>query len=109
MGIVNVTPDSFSDGGPFAIHAPRPIGPWKWPPRGADLIDIGGESTRPYSTAVSAAEELDRVLPVLELLSGALSAMRSRSTRPRPPSLGQPSTWELKSSTTFRLSPPIRP
>lgn len=66
MGIVNVTPDSFSDGGQFvdaraAIdHARRLID------EGAAIIDIGGESTRPGSVPVSAAEEIDRVLPVIE-------------------------------------------
>jgi dihydropteroate synthase len=71
MGIVNVTPDSFSDGGLFldperAIeHGRRLVG------EGADLLDVGGESTRPGAGAVSAAEELDRVLPVLEGLRGA--------------------------------------
>lgn len=65
MGIVNVTPDSFSDGGKYlsvelAIeHALRLAA------EGADVLDIGGESTRPYSTPVSAEEELRRVLPVL--------------------------------------------
>lgn len=69
MGIVNVTPDSFSDGGRFAApqaaidHARRLID------EGADLIDIGGESTRPRATPVSAGEELRRVLPVLEALA----------------------------------------
>jgi dihydropteroate synthase len=68
MGIVNVTPDSFSDGGRFfdpgaAVgHALQLI------VDGADLIDIGGESTRPYSEPVSAADELRRVLPVVEQL-----------------------------------------
>jgi dihydropteroate synthase len=66
MGIVNVTPDSFSDGGlNFAAaaaieHALRLVA------EGADLLDIGGESTRPYSTPVSAEEELQRVMPVLQ-------------------------------------------
>src|SRR5215211_5057124 len=66
MGIVNVTPDSFSDGGLFlepdrAIeHALGLVAD------GADLLDIGGESTRPGARAVSAGEELERVAPVLE-------------------------------------------
>jgi dihydropteroate synthase len=69
MGIVNVTPDSFSDGGPFfdasaaVDHALRLV------EEGADLIDVGGESTRPYSEPVTTAEELRRVVPVLERLS----------------------------------------
>ena len=71
MGIVNVTPDSFSDGGrhlrPDAAlaHAERLLD------EGADLLDIGGESTRPGAANVSVEQELDRVLPVLEGLRGA--------------------------------------
>jgi dihydropteroate synthase len=70
MGILNVTPDSFSDGGRFfdrelaLDHARRMIG------EGADLIDVGGESTRPGAQAVSEAEELARVLPIVSALSG---------------------------------------
>jgi dihydropteroate synthase len=69
MGIVNVTPDSFSDGGVFfdprkAIeHGLRLVA------EGAAILDIGGESTRPYSSPVSEAEELRRVIPVIEELS----------------------------------------
>lgn len=71
MGIVNVTPDSFSDGGKFqstdlAIeHALRLIA------EGADILDIGGESTRPGAAIVSLDEELKRVIPVIEVLSKA--------------------------------------
>ncbi len=66
MGIVNVTPDSFFDGGKYAYtenavaHARELIA------QGADILDIGGESTRPFSDPVSASEELERVLPVVE-------------------------------------------
>ena len=66
MGVVNVTPDSFSDGGQFlrsdaaVAHARRLVA------QGADILDIGGESTRPGAEPVSADEELRRVLPVLE-------------------------------------------
>lgn len=68
MAIVNVTPDSFSDGGNFLSvdraveHALRLV------EDGADILDIGGESTRPYSEPVSASEESDRVLPVIEAI-----------------------------------------
>ena len=68
MGMLNVTPDSFSDGGVHAdvasavAHARRMID------AGADMIDIGGESTRPGSAEVTVAEELDRVLPVVAAL-----------------------------------------
>jgi dihydropteroate synthase len=69
MGIVNVTPDSFSDGGLFAdpdaaiAHGRRLVA------EGADVIDVGGESTRPGAHAVDEATELHRVLPVIEALS----------------------------------------
>ena len=71
MGIVNVTPDSFSDGGlhlqwdAALAHAHQLIA------EGADILDIGGESTRPGAQPVSIQEELDRVLPIIEALRGA--------------------------------------
>jgi dihydropteroate synthase len=71
MGIVNVTPDSFSDGGLFAgphdavLHGARLVD------EGADILDVGGESTRPGSGAVAADEELTRILPVIEGLRSA--------------------------------------
>lgn len=69
MGILNVTPDSFSDGGlHFDSQAAIAHG-LRLVEQGADLLDIGGESTRPYSEPVSADEELRRVLPVIEELS----------------------------------------
>jgi dihydropteroate synthase len=70
MGVVNVTPDSFSDGGRF-LDAERAVEHGRvLVGEGADLLDIGGESTRPGSEAVSAEQELGRVRPVLEGLSG---------------------------------------
>jgi dihydropteroate synthase len=70
MGVVNVTPDSFSDGGEF-LEAPRAVArALQLVEQGADLLDIGGESTRPGATPVGEAEELRRVLPVIEQLAG---------------------------------------
>src|SRR4051794_25595505 len=66
MGIVNVTPDSFSDGGKFFDHDAAIKHALRLLDEGADLIDIGGESTRPYSVEVSGEEERSRVLPVIE-------------------------------------------
>ncbi len=84
MGILNVTPDSFSDGGryqalEFALtHAEAMIRD------GADMIDIGGESTRPGSPAVPLDEELRRVMPTLYALRDAgTSRCRSTPTNPR--------------------------
>jgi dihydropteroate synthase len=70
MGILNVTPDSFSDGGQFLEASSAVNRAWQIAGEGADLLDIGGESTRPGSAGVSADEEMSRVLPVLERLSG---------------------------------------
>lgn len=66
MGIVNVTPDSFSDGGCYLDHASAIAHAFDLLAQGADILDVGGESTRPGSEAVSAEEELRRVLPVIE-------------------------------------------
>lgn len=71
MGIVNVTPDSFSDGGRHASAAQAIAHARKLLEDGADILDIGGESTRPGAAEVGVQEELDRVLPVIEGLQGA--------------------------------------
>ena len=70
IGIVNVTPDSFSDGGAHLEPAAAVAAARRMVAEGAALVDIGGESTRPGSGGVPAAEELRRVLPVLEALEG---------------------------------------
>ena len=69
MGIVNVTPDSFSDGGKYESTEKAVEHALQLVAEGADLLDIGGESTRPGSTPVSLDEELQRVVPVIEVLS----------------------------------------
>ena len=69
MGIVNVTPDSFSDGGKFAATNLAIAHALKLAAEGADILDIGGESTRPNATPVNLQAELDRVIPVIEALS----------------------------------------
>ncbi len=66
MGIVNVTPDSFSDGGRHLSHEAAIAYARQLIEDGADMLDIGGESTRPGAATVSEQEELDRVLPVIE-------------------------------------------
>lgn len=68
MGIVNVTPDSFSDGGRFLSHQNAISHAEQLMRDGADMLDIGGESTRPGAQIVSEQQELDRVMPVLEAL-----------------------------------------
>ncbi|MGD0249821.1 MAG: dihydropteroate synthase [Thermoplasmata archaeon] len=81
MGVVNVTPDSFSDGGQF-LDPPRAIAEAERQVReGADLVDIGGESTRPNATALSPEEEWSRIAPVLSALHGRLAVPLSVDTR----------------------------
>lgn len=80
MGILNVTPDSFSDGGRFVTVADALRQAEKLGGEGAEIIDVGGESTRPGALAVSAAEEQDRVLPVIEALAAAAGALISVDT-----------------------------
>jgi dihydropteroate synthase len=70
MGIVNVTPDSFSDGGRFLAPQAAVKHGLELLAQGADLVDVGGESTRPGAVPVSETEELRRVLPVIEALAG---------------------------------------
>src|SRR5437868_2295919 len=72
MGVLNVTPDSFSDGGRFASAEAAVAHALDMAASGADLIDIGGESTKPGSQRVDAAEQLGRIGPVLRALRGRL-------------------------------------
>ena len=72
MGILNVTPDSFSDGNRFFSTAQAVERALELEREGADIIDIGGESTRPKAPAVSLEEELGRVIPVIDALAGRL-------------------------------------
>jgi dihydropteroate synthase len=69
MGIVNVTPDSFSDGGKYFDHAAAIAHAEELVREGADILDVGGESTRPNAAPVSEAEELERVIPVIKTLA----------------------------------------
>jgi dihydropteroate synthase len=71
MGVINVTPDSFSDPGVFLRAEPAVTEAWAMLDAGAAIVDVGGESTRPGSEGVSAEEELARVEPVLAGLAGA--------------------------------------
>lgn len=82
MGVVNVTPDSFSDGGCYANPDAALAHGLKLIAQGADLLDVGGESTRPGADPVSEAEELARVLPVIEGLSGKGAALSIDTMKP---------------------------
>jgi dihydropteroate synthase len=81
MGVLNVTPDSFSDGGKFFSVEQAVNGAMEMERDGADLLDIGAQSTRPGSEGVSAEEELRRLLPVLEALHGRLKIPISVDTQ----------------------------
>ena len=71
MGIVNVTPDSFSDGGRFDSHASAVAHALRLLAEGADILDIGGESTRPGAVEVAIADEIARTAPVIAALREA--------------------------------------
>jgi dihydropteroate synthase len=73
MGIVNVTPDSFSDGGAFFDPQAAVAHGLALVREGADILDVGGEATNPQATPIDAAEELRRILPVIEQLVGQLA------------------------------------
>ena len=80
MGILNVTPDSFSDGGKFADTATAVEHALRMVEEGAEIIDIGGESTRPGAAEVTADEEMSRVVPVIEKLGKRCDAAISIDT-----------------------------
>ena len=81
MGVVNVTPDSFSDGGEFQSTDQAVEHALRLAEEGADILDIGGESTRPSATPVDESVELSRVIPVIEKLAGQTQAALSIDTQ----------------------------
>src|SRR5437870_2927228 len=81
MGVLNVTPDSFSDGGKYASVEAAVAHARQLAADGADLIDIGGESTRPGSNRVEPAEQIRRVVPVLQAAGTRLPVVWSIDTR----------------------------
>jgi dihydropteroate synthase len=83
MGILNVTPDSFSDGGRHFDPEVAVATGIRMVADGADILDVGGESTRPGSAAVPAAEEIDRVVPVIKRLAAEVQVPVSIDTRKR--------------------------
>ena len=86
MGIVNVTPDSFSDGGFFFSSDAAVAQGEKLAEDGADIIDIGGVSTRPFSEPISDEEEIRRVIPVIETLAKRITTLISIQLNPVLPS-----------------------
>jgi len=104
MGVLNVTPDSFSDGGKFA-EVDRAVEHTREMARaGADIIDIGGESTRPGAATVSAEEELRRVMPVVERLSVECASTTERgagdASRCRAPTTNHEARVTISIDTT---------
>jgi len=83
MGVLNVTPDSFSDGARFFACEDAVAHARRMAEEGADLVDIGGESTRPGAAPVSEDEELRRILPVLETVQGLPIPISVDTRRPR--------------------------
>lgn len=81
MGVLNVTPDSFSDGGRYVDPAAAAAHAREMARAGADIVDVGGESTRPGASPVDEAEEIARVVPVIEDLVGTLAIPLSVDTR----------------------------
>lgn len=80
MGVLNVTPDSFSDGGQYLDRDKAIRQGLRLAEDGADIIDVGGESTRPYAERISLQEEIDRVIPVIKTLRAALAVPISIDT-----------------------------
>jgi dihydropteroate synthase len=80
MGVLNVTPDSFSDGGKFFPREKAVAHGILMAEQGADIVDVGGESSRPFSEPVSLQEELDRIIPVIEALKKRIESVISVDT-----------------------------
>src|SRR4051794_26300009 len=80
VGILNVTPDSFSDGGRWADPGAALEQARRMVDEGADLVDVGGESTRPGASPVGAAQEMERVLPVIRAIRASLEVPVSVDT-----------------------------
>ena len=86
MGVLNITPDSFSDGGNFFAFDQAVAQGQKLYQEGADILDVGGESTRPFSDQVTVEEEIRRVVPVIENLASRVSIPISiDTTKPKWP------------------------
>jgi dihydropteroate synthase len=81
MGVLNITPDSFSDGGAYLDSAAAVARALQIEHDGADILDVGGESTRPGAAPVAVQEELRRILPVIQILRGKLRIPMSVDTR----------------------------
>ena len=106
MGVVNVTPDSFSDGGEFLDPAKAIAHAHQLIAEGADIVDVGGESTRPGSLPVGAEEELRRVVPVIEGLRGAQVSIDTSKREVAEAALDAGATY-VNDVTAFRAEPEL--
>jgi hypothetical protein len=108
MGVLNVTPDSFSDGGQFLDTKSAVCHALRMAEQGADIIDIGGESTRPGSDPVSINDELARVIPVIEGIRGEsaipISIDTYKPTEDGDPPLGRAIDWKTPEGYHYELS-----
>ena len=104
MGVVNVTPDSFSDGGEFLDPAKAIAHARELIAEGADIVDVGGESTRPYAAPVATEEELRRVVPVIEALDGVQVSIDTSKRAVARAALDAGATY-VNDVTAFRAEP----
>jgi dihydropteroate synthase len=100
MGVLNTTPDSFYDGGRYAAFERALARAEQMLAEGADILDIGGESTRPGAEPVPEDEELRRTVPVIEAIAARYPQRQSPSTRPKAASPNLPCRQARASSTT---------
>jgi dihydropteroate synthase len=105
MGVLNVTPDSFSDGGRYLDAAAALAHARRLVSEGADWIDVGGESTRPRAEPVPAAEELRRVLPVVEALAAEDVAVSIDTRKPDVAEAAVAAGARMVNDVTARIAP----
>ena len=105
MGVINVTPDSFSDGGLHLDDAAAVAAGRAMIDQGADLVDIGGESTRPGAEAVPAVEELRRVIPVVEALVAAGAVVSIDTSKPEVARAALDAGAEIVNDVTAAATP----
>jgi dihydropteroate synthase len=109
MGIVNVTPDSFSDGGRFDSTETAIVRSRELIEAGADLIDVGGESTRPGSESVAASVEIERVVPVIEVLAAEGAVVSVDTTKAEVASRALAAGAEVVNDVTAGGDPDLFP
>lgn len=109
MGVLNLTPNSFSDGGLFPNADAALDHAFGLVEDGADLIDVGGESTRPGAAAVTASEEMERVLPAVEVLAGAGLVVSVDTSKPEVAAAALEAGAEVINDVTAGSDPEMLP